>query len=150
MKEIITVILAAGGLVAVAANAQLSNAEAPVVVGHYTLNVSSVEQHLRFWVGTLGGESVELDQLGAAAVRFPGVFIVLEEQEPEGPTRGTTFDHIGFAVPDVPAFAARVVAAGYQRTVGREPGPGQSSNPPTAGNYGMFEYLVGPDGVKTQ
>lgn len=132
------------------ASAQLSNAEAPVVVGHYALNVSSVDEHLRFWVDTLGGESFELDQLGIAAVRFPGVFIVLHEQTPTGPTRGTTFDHIGMAVPDVPALTARVVAAGYGRTVGREPGPGQAASPPTAGEYGMFEYLLGPDGVKVE
>lgn len=132
------------------ASAQLSNAEAPVVVGHYALNVTSVDEHLRFWVDTLGGESFELDELGSAAVRFPGVFLVLHEATPTGPTRGTTFDHIGMAVPDVPALTARVVEAGYERTVGREPGPGQAASPPTAGDYGMFEYLLGPDGVKVE
>jgi hypothetical protein len=34
--------------------------------------------------------------------------------------------------------------------VGREPGPGQEAAPPTAGTYGRFEYLVGPDGVKVE
>ena len=130
--------------------AQLDKAEAPVVVGHYTLNVSSVEDHMHFWVETLGGEAVTLGEGGPEAIRFPGVFIFLNEQTPTGPTLGTTFDHIGFAVPDVPAVAARVVAAGYGRTVGREPGPGQQQSPPTAGNYGRFEYLVGPDGVKIE
>lgn len=139
-----------GLLPASAARAQLDNAEAPVVVGHYTLNVSSVEDHMRFWVDTLGGEAVTLGDGGPEAIRFPGVFIFLEEQTPTGPTLGTTFDHIGFAVPDVPAMAARVVDAGYGRTVGREPGPGQDQSPPTAGNYGRFEYLVGPDGVKIE
>ena len=74
----------------------------------------------------------------------------LTERAPGGPTRGTTFDHIGFAAPDVPALSARLVDAGYARTVGREPGPGQDQAPPTAGQYGRFEYLIGPDGVKIE
>jgi catechol 2,3-dioxygenase-like lactoylglutathione lyase family enzyme len=76
--------------------------------------------------------------------------IFLREQPPTGPTRGTTFDHIGFAVPDVPALTAKVVAAGYELTVGREPAPGETASPPTAGNYGRFAYLLGPDGVKVE
>jgi catechol 2,3-dioxygenase-like lactoylglutathione lyase family enzyme len=130
--------------------AQLSNQEAPIVVGHYTLNVTSVDEHKRFWADTLGGEVVTFGDGAAEAIRFPGVFLFLNEQTPTGPTRGTTFDHIGFAVPDVPAVAARAVENGYGRTVGREPGPGLDASPPTAGNYGRFEYLVGPDGVKVE
>lgn len=130
--------------------AQLQNRDAPIVLGHYTLNVTSVDEHKRFWVDTLGGEIVTLGDGAAEAIRFPGVFLFLEQQAPTGPTRGTTFDHIGFAVPDVPAAAARAVEAGYTRTVGREPGPGQPDSPPTAGEYGQFEYLIGPDGVKIE
>ena len=132
------------------ARAQLSNLEAPVVVGHYHLNVTSVEEHRRFWVDTLGGEYFQFGEEGVDAIRFPGVFVFLTEQPPTGPTRGTTFDHLGFAVPDVPAVARRAAEAGYARTVGREPGPGQPDNPPTAGSYGRFEYLLGPDGVKVE
>ena len=71
-------------------------------------------------------------------------------QPPKGPTRGTTLDHIGFAVPDVPALTTKVVANGYRLTVGREPAPGETASPPTAGNYGRFSYIVGPDGVKVE
>jgi len=131
------------------ASAQLSNDAAPIVVSHFRLNVTSVDAHLKFWVDTLGGEAFEW-QDGTAGVRFPDVVLALEEQAPTGPTRGTTFDHIGFAAPDVPALAAKAAAAGFQRTVGREPGPGFDSPPPTAGNYGRFEYLIGPDGVKVE
>ncbi len=75
---------------------------------------------------------------------------MLRLQAPTGGTRGTTFDHIGFAVPDVPALTTKVVANGYALTVGREPAPGETASPPTAGNYGRFSYLVGPDGVKVE
>ena len=124
-------------------SAQLSNGAAPVVVGHYHLNVSSVEAHRKFWVDTLGGTAVKIGPGGLDAIKFPDVFLFLTERPPTGPTRGSTFDHIGFAVPDVGRMAAKAVANGYLLTVGREPASGQAS-PPTAGNYGMFAYLVGP------
>jgi catechol 2,3-dioxygenase-like lactoylglutathione lyase family enzyme len=130
------------------ARAQLLNQDAPVIVGHYHLNVTSVAEHKKFWVDTLGGEAVTID--GMEAVRFPNVYLFLTVQPPTGGTRGTAFDHIGFAVPDVPALTTKVVANGYALTVGREPAPGQTASPPTAGNYGRFSYLVGPDGVKVE
>jgi catechol 2,3-dioxygenase-like lactoylglutathione lyase family enzyme len=132
------------------ARAQLLNKEAPVVVGHYHLNVTSIEEHKAFWVDTLGGESITFGSAGAEVIRFPDVFLFLREQVPTGPTRATPFDHIGFAVPDVPALTTTVVENGYELTVGREPGPGQTASPPTAGNYGRFSYLLGPDGVKVE
>jgi catechol 2,3-dioxygenase-like lactoylglutathione lyase family enzyme len=128
--------------------AELLNHDAPVIVGHYHLNVTSVEEHKKFWVDTLGGTATKID--GVDVIEFPDAYLFLREQPPTGPTRGTTFDHIGFAVPDVPALTTKVVAAGYALTVGREPAPGETASPPTAGNYGRFSYLVGPDGVKVE
>jgi len=128
--------------------AQLMNREAPVIVGHYHLNVTSVEAHKKFWVDALGGTAMKIGSIDV--VRFPDVFLFLNLQKPAGPTRATTIDHIGFAVPDVPAITTKIVAAGYALTVGREPPPGQTAAPPTAGNYGRFSYIVGPDGVKVE
>ena len=130
------------------ATAELMNDAAPVIVGHYHLNVTSVAEHRRFWVDTLGGKAVKVGNV--EAIEFPDVYLLLHEAAPTGPTRGTTFDHIGFAVPDVPALTEKVVANGYGLTVGREPAPGETASPPTAGNYGRFSYLVGPDGVKVE
>jgi hypothetical protein len=142
--------LAAAGLAAVAASAaaELTNEGAPVIVGHYHLNVTSIPEHRRFWVDTLGGKATKIGSV--EAIEFPDVYLLLHEQPPTGPTRGTTFDHIGFAVPDVPALTTKVVANGYALTVGREPAPGETASPPTAGNYGRFSYLIGPDGVKVE
>jgi catechol 2,3-dioxygenase-like lactoylglutathione lyase family enzyme len=139
--------IAAAALASPAA-AELMNDVAPVIVGHYHLNVTSVAEHRRFWVDTLGGKAVKVGTV--EAIEFPDVYLFLHEQPPTGPTRGTTFDHIGFAVPDVPAMTTKVVANGYALTVGREPAPGETASPPTAGNYGRFSYLVGPDGVKVE
>jgi len=75
----------------------LSNPEAPVRIGHYHLNVTSVEAHKKFWVDTLGGTAMKFG--GIDVVKFPDALIFLRAQKPAGPTRGTAFDHIGFAVP---------------------------------------------------
>jgi len=130
------------------ARAELLNDEGPVIVGHYHLNVTSIDEHTKFWVDTLGGTAIKIGTQDV--IEFPDVFLFLSVQTPTGGTRGTTFDHIGFAVPDVPALTTKVVANGYELTVGREPAPGETASPPTAGNYGRFSYLVGPDGVKVE
>jgi catechol 2,3-dioxygenase-like lactoylglutathione lyase family enzyme len=131
-------------------SAQLLIKDAPVIVGHYHLNVTSVAEHKKFWVETLGGTATTFGSANVDVVKFPGVLLFLKVQKPTGPTRGTAFDHIGFAVPNVPQVAAKAVANGYKLTVGREPGPGQTVAPLTEGNYGRFAYLVGPDGVKVE
>jgi catechol 2,3-dioxygenase-like lactoylglutathione lyase family enzyme len=131
----------------------LSNTDAPVRIGHYHLNVTSLDAHRKFWVDTLGGTPMKVQ--GLDVVRFPDAFVFLKVQKPTGPTRGTAFDHIGFAVPDVPAMAMKLAAAGYQETTGREPAPGTLSTPPpaaagTSAVYGRFAYFVGPDGAKVE
>ena len=106
-------------------SAQLLNKDAPVVVGHFHMNATSVAEHRKFWVDTLGGTA---DRIGSAdVVRFPGIVLFFDQKKPSGPNRGTAFDHIGFAVPDVPALTTKIVAAGYQLTVGREPVPGKEA-----------------------
>jgi catechol 2,3-dioxygenase-like lactoylglutathione lyase family enzyme len=133
-------------------SAQLANRDAPIIVSHYHLNVSSVDAHKKFWVDTLGGQLITLGPKKLPVIKFPGVYLFLREQKPTGGTRGTTFDHIGFAVPDVPAATTRVVANGYGLTVGRETADQAAAAPATGASavYGRFSYLVGPDGVKVE
>jgi len=129
-------------------SAQLLNTDAPVVVGHFHMDVTSVAEHRKFWVDALGGTPARVGT--ADVVRFPGIVLFFEAKKPSGPNRGTAFDHIGFAVPDVPAVTTKVVANGYELTTGREPKPGEKVALPTAGNYGRFSYLLGPDGAKVE
>ena len=129
-----------------------SHSDAPVRIGHYHLNVTSLEAHKKFWVDTLGGVPMKFGTIDV--VKFPDAFIFLRVQMPTGPTRGTAFDHIGFAVPNVPAMAMKLAAAGYQETTGREPAPGgPPTRAPASGTsavYGQFAYFVGPDGAKIE
>jgi len=132
-----------------APGAQTSNTVAPAVVGHFHLNVTSVEAHKKFWADALGGQAIKVH--GIDAVRFPDIDVFLRQQKPTGPTRGTAFDHIGFAVP-VPALTTKLVAAGYQVVSGREPEPGNEAAAATGTQapYGRFSYLLGPDGAKIE
>jgi catechol 2,3-dioxygenase-like lactoylglutathione lyase family enzyme len=131
----------------------VSNPDAPVRIGHYHLNVTSIDAHRKFWVDTLGGTPMKLGTIDV--VKFPDAFIFLHQQLPTGGTRGTAFDHIGLAVPDVPAMAKKLAAAGFRETTGREPAPGAApaAAPAASGTsavYGRFAYFVGPDGVKIE
>src|SRR4029077_128837 len=128
----------------------VSHADAPIRIGHYHLNVTSVEAHKKFWAGTLGGRPMKFG--GIDVIEFPDAFIFLRVQTPAGPTRGTAFDHVGSAVRNVPAMATKLAGAGYRETTGREPKPGEP--PPAASGtsavYGRFAYVLGPDGVKIE
>ena len=78
------------------ASAQLSNKDAPVVVGHFHLNVTSVEAHKKFWVDSLGGTATKFGPDNIDVIKFPDTLIFLRVQAPTGPSKGTAFDHIGF------------------------------------------------------
>ena len=69
-------------------SAQLvSHAGAPARIGHYHLNVTSLDAHKAFWVDTLGGVPMKFGTLDV--VKFPDALIFLRVQKPTGPTRGT-------------------------------------------------------------
>ncbi len=149
-----TAILALAALLSCSAPsawAQLvSHPNAPVRVGHYHLNVTSLEDHKKFWVDALGGKAMKFGSLDV--IEFPDAFLFLHVQKPAGPTRGTAFDHIGFAVPNVPAMAMKLAAAGYKETTSREPKPGEApaASSGTSAVYGRFAYFLGPDGAKIE
>ena len=63
--------------------AQLLNKQAPVIVGHYHLNVTSIEAHKKFWVDTLGGTAMKVGNIDV--IKFPDVFLFLHVQKPTGP-----------------------------------------------------------------
>ena len=98
--------------VAPVALAQLTAAsQGPIVYGHHHLTVTSIDEHKKFWVDTLGGELVTVGNL--EIVRFSNVLVFMREAAPTGGTKGTTVNHIGFSVPSTRSMVETVRAAGY-------------------------------------
>jgi len=138
------------------ASAQLLAAkDGPVVYGHHHLNVTSLDAHRKFWIDTLGGTPVKL---GTAPnpneiVMFPNVLVMLRQQKPTGGTKGTTVNHIAFAVKDVRQMKDKAKAAGYPIVTNEEAGAGDVITDDISFNKAQGSYsafVMGPDDVKVQ
>ena len=76
------------GVLEAGSPAQLTAAkDGPVVYGHHHFNVTSVDEHMKFWVDTLGGDTVPFGN--GQLVKYPNVLVALREQAPTGGTKGT-------------------------------------------------------------
>jgi catechol 2,3-dioxygenase-like lactoylglutathione lyase family enzyme len=129
-------------------------ATGPVTNGHHHFNASDVDEHLRFWVDTLGGSPGTFGN-GTPIAMFPDALIFIREQAPDGGMIGSTVNHVAFSVRDLRATVDRVQAAGFamitesQAPAGVEvvddigviPGDG-----PVTG----IAYVEGPDGIKIE
>lgn len=110
--ELVGVTVALLLAVGTTASAQLTAAqEGPVVYGHHHLNVTSIDEQMKFWVDTLGGTTAPFGN--GQLVKFPNVHVLLSERPPTGGTKGTTVNHVGFWVPSVRDALAKVRSAGY-------------------------------------
>jgi hypothetical protein len=82
-----------------AASAQLVAAkDGPVFYGHHHLNVTSINEHKKLWVNTLGGKSAKVGTSPNEIVMFPNVLVFLRQQAPTGGTKGATVNHLAFTV----------------------------------------------------
>jgi catechol 2,3-dioxygenase-like lactoylglutathione lyase family enzyme len=153
-RAIYFIVLTASALAApTTALAQLY-ATGPVVNGHHHLNVSDVDEHLRFWVDTLGGKAGTFGN-GAPIVLFPNALIFMRDQDPTGPTIGSTINHVGFSVPNLRATVDRLVAAGFEMITATQVPPGMEvkDNIGIVGGNGpvsAIAYVLGPDDVKVE
>jgi catechol 2,3-dioxygenase-like lactoylglutathione lyase family enzyme len=113
-----TLSIAAALLVAtasVAVAAQTIVAEGPVVYGHHHINTTDMAAQKRFYVETLGGRLATIGTNNLEVVEFPNVFLFFRPmQAPTGGTIGSTVNHIGFSVPDLPPVVAKLKAAGFK------------------------------------
>jgi catechol 2,3-dioxygenase-like lactoylglutathione lyase family enzyme len=131
--------------------AQLTAArEAPLAMGHYHFNVTDLAEHRRFWVDLLGGEPARLGDL--EVVKFPNTLVFLRSQKPTGGTIGSSIDHIGFEMPEVPAMVAKMRQAGIpvvtkQEITGNR-AKGDIFFSPSQRIY--LAYILGPDGIKIE
>jgi catechol 2,3-dioxygenase-like lactoylglutathione lyase family enzyme len=136
------------------ASAQLVAASGgPVVYGHHHLNVTSIDAHKRFWMDTLGGKSVKVGTSPNEIVMFPNVLVFLRQQTPTGGTKGTTVNHVAFAVTDVRQMKDKAKAAGYQIVTKEEAGAGDVITDDISFNKAQGSYsafVMGPDDIKVQ
>jgi catechol 2,3-dioxygenase-like lactoylglutathione lyase family enzyme len=136
------------------ASAQLLAAkDGPIVYGHHHLNVTSIDAHKKFWVDTLGGKTVKVGTSPNEVVAFPNVLIFLRQQAPTGGTKGTTVNHVAFAVKDVRAMKNKAKAAGYPIVTMQEAGAGDVVTDDISFNKEQQSYsafVMGPDDIKVQ
>jgi catechol 2,3-dioxygenase-like lactoylglutathione lyase family enzyme len=136
MKLLLTVALASA--IASPALAQLAppNKEG-LTYGHVQLNVRDVELHRKLWAEHFAGVVVQKGRV--AAIRFPGMLLVLNQTAPTAGSQGTVMDHFGFKVRNSAEIVAAWRAAGLEvqsEFTGAEGFPNA--------------YLLAPDGVRVE
>ena len=130
------------------------HATGPVVNGHHHFNASDIDEHMRFWVDTLGGKAGTFGN-GAPIALFPNALIFMREQAPTGPMIGSTVNHVAFSVQDLRATVDRIVGAGFEMVTATQAPPGVE----VVDDIGIVEgggpvsgiaYAIGPDGIKIE
>jgi hypothetical protein len=95
---------------------------AGITIGHVHLNVDDMEAQQRFWL-QLGGQPFQNKKLlPQRIVQFPGVYIILREQESKGGSEGSVIDHVGFNVRNLNDWLPKLKAAGFKIHNGNLPG----------------------------
>ena len=87
--------------------------------GHLHLNVRDVDANMKFFAAMGGAPTAE-----AGVLEFPDVVIRLRKQDPTGPSAGSVVNHVGFLVPNVPAYMAKLKAANLKTEAGNRPEQG--------------------------
>jgi predicted enzyme related to lactoylglutathione lyase len=137
------------------ASAQLLAAkDGPIVYGHHHLNVTSVDEHKKFWVTGLGGTLVKIGTNNVEIVKFPNALLFMRVQKPTGGTKGTTVDHIAFSVQNLRQTVDRIKAGGFRMVTAAEAPP----NIAVKDDIGVVEggpvsgiaYAMAPDDVKVE
>lgn len=155
MKRILIVLALLVWLPASNASAQLLAAkDGPIVYGHHHLNVTSVDEHKKFWVNTLGGTLVTIGTNKREIVKFPNALVFLNAMAPSGPTKGSTMNHIGFSVPSLRPVIDKVKANGFRMVTAEEAPAGikveNDIGLAAGGDVSGIAYAMGPDGVKVE
>lgn len=155
MKRTLIVLALLVWLPASNASAQLLAAkDGPIVYGHHHLNVTSVDEHKKFWINTLGGTLVTIGTNKREIVKFPNALVFLNAMAPSGPTKGSTMNHIGFSVPNLRPVIDKVKANGFRMVTTEEAAAGikveNDIGLTSGGDVSGIAYAMGPDGVKVE
>jgi predicted enzyme related to lactoylglutathione lyase len=137
------------------ASAQLLAAkDGPIIYGHHHLNVTSPDEHKKFWVDALGGVAVRIGTNNTEIIRFPNALIFMRVQKPLGGTKGSTLDHIAFSVTNLRQVVDRIKSGDFRMVTATE----APSNITVKDDIGVVEggpvsgiaYALGPDEVKVE
>ncbi len=136
------------------ASAQLLAAkDGAIVYGHHHLNVTSVDEHRKFWVDALGGVSTKIGN-NTEIIKFPNALLFMRAQKPTAGTKGSTVDHIGFSVKDLRQVVGRIKAGGFKLVTAAEAPPNITVKDDigvvAAGPVSGIAYALGPDDVKVE
>ena len=127
--------------------------DGPVVYGHHHLNVTSVEDHQKFWVDTLGGVPAKLGPMDI--VQFPNVFMIFTPMSPTSGTKGSSVNHIGFQVPNLRTTVDLVEEAGYPIVTREELPPSyqpfeKDGIAVIADQDTVVAFVMAPDNIKVE
>jgi len=141
--------------VAPSASAQLLAAkDGPVVYGHHHINTMNAEEQKKFFVNALGGTRITVGTDHREIVKFPNVLIFFANRAPEGGTKGTTANHIGFSVPNIREAVAKIKANGYPMVTKSEAPAGREIKDdvaaPAQPGGASIAFAMGPDEVKVE
>ena len=84
-----------------------------VTMGHLHYTVRDTEANRKFWV-SLGATPIKTKTGSSEVLMLPGVIIMLDQGNTSGGTEGSVVNHVGFRVPSVARFMAKMNAAGYK------------------------------------
>ena len=137
------------------ASAQLLAAkEGAIVYGHHHLNVTSVDEHKKFWVGALGGAATTIGTNKTEIIKFPNALLFMRAQKPSGGSKGTTVDHIAFSVTNLRQVVDRIKAGGFRMATAAEAPPNISVKDDIGivegGPVSGIAYAFAPDDVKVE
>jgi predicted enzyme related to lactoylglutathione lyase len=137
------------------ASAQLLAAkDGPIVYGHHHLNVTSVDEHRKFWVDALGGVAVKIGTNNLEIIKFPNALMFMRAQKPTGGTKGSTLDHIAFSVKNLRQVVDRIKAGGFRMVTAAEAPPNVSVKDDIGavegGPVSGIAYAMAPDDVKVE
>jgi len=129
-------------------------ASGPVTNGHHHFNASDIDEHMRFWVDTLGGQAGTFGG-NAPIAMFPNALIFMRDQAPTGGMIGSTVNHVAFSVSDLRATVDRVIDSGFEMITETEAPAGVEVIDdigviPGDGPVSGIAYVQGPEGIKVE
>jgi len=156
MTRLITTVALLVLVLAPASNASaqlLAAKDGPIVYGHHHLNVTSVDEARKFWVGALGGVVIKFGTV--EIVKFPNALVFMAARKPSAGSKGSTVDHLGFSVPNLRQVVDRIKAGGFKMVTSAE----APANIQVKDDIGVVEgggpvsgiaYALAPDDVKVE